>query len=50
MKTIILFYSENDIDFLGNVITKDRYIILDKSGFDIYGEHFSLEDAKKLIN
>lgn len=44
-----LYYEAGDFDYLRNEITENRYIIVDKNGMDLYGEHFDLKTAKELI-
>ena len=50
MNTIKQVLFEGDNDFNGNIITEDRFIILDSEGFDLYGEHFSKSETINLLN
>lgn len=47
--TTQLFLSKGECDYLGNIATEDRYIVIDENGNDAFGEHFPLDTVNELI-
>lgn len=49
-KFVQLHLRAGDVDYLGNLWTEDRFIVVDQEGFDLYGEHLPLEDVEDIIS
>lgn len=45
-----LYLYEGSLDWDNSLITEDRYIIVDTEGMDLYGQHFTEEEANEIIN
>jgi hypothetical protein len=48
--TIELYLEKDEYDHAGEIQNEDRYIIVDAEGFDVCGEHMTLDEANKFIN
>jgi hypothetical protein len=45
MPEIKLYLYKGEADFNGEVMTEDRYIVVDPKGYDLTGEHYTKKTA-----
>ena len=50
MYTILIYDYKGCINCFGHKNTEDRYIIVNKEGFDEIGENFTIKEALQLCN
>jgi len=44
-----LYLYEGSLEYDNSLITVDRYIIIDSEGMDLYGQHFTEEEANEIL-